>query len=107
MSTASSEATSAAWEGASPSISVVVPTHNRAHFLAEIVFALEAQTFPIQDFEVVFVDDASTDGTPDLLRDLARKTPLRLKAVRMDTNAGPAGARNVGTSRARGTSFAF
>ncbi|MGH2795504.1 MAG: glycosyltransferase, partial [Actinomycetota bacterium] len=95
------------WDGAPPELSVIVPTHDRATFLAELVAALERQTFPASHFEVVVVDDASTDQTWDVLRELAARTPVRMLAARMDLNAGPAAARNRAVSLARGSRLAF
>lgn len=48
-----------------PQVSIIVPTHNGAHLMPECLEALWAQTF--RDFEIVVVDDASTDNTYDLL----------------------------------------
>ncbi|MDH5459387.1 MAG: glycosyltransferase, partial [Nitrospinota bacterium] len=49
-----------------PAISVIIPTYNRAWSLEETLRSVLDQTF--KNFEVIVVDDASTDGTPDLLR---------------------------------------
>ncbi|HEY2557514.1 MAG TPA: glycosyltransferase family 2 protein, partial [Diaminobutyricibacter sp.] len=89
-----------------PAISVVVATHNRAGLLPRLVAALEAQE-PCGPFEVVVVDDGSTDETFTVLEDLARVTPLDLVPVRMTRNGGPAAARNAGWQRARAPLVAF
>lgn len=99
-------ATSVAWDaGAAAEISVLVPTHGRAAFLPELVAALEAQR-DAPDFEVVVVDDGSTDGTWAALGSLAAGTRLRLCGVRSE-NRGPAAARNLAASVARAPAFAF
>ncbi|MEX2558098.1 MAG: glycosyltransferase family A protein [Actinomycetota bacterium] len=99
---------SQAWDGAgTPSISVIVPTHDRAAFLPELIASLEAQTLEPAHFEVVVVDDASTDETWEVLRRLASATPLRMLSVRAEGNRGPAATRNLAVSLTRAPAFAF
>jgi GT2 family glycosyltransferase len=83
-----------------PSLAVVVATHSRAHLLPRLVAALEAQE-GVAGFEVVIVDDASTDDTWAVLNHLARRSTLQLRPMRLLRNRGPATARNIGW---RGTS---
>ena len=52
-------------EGVAPAVSVVIPSFNRREILSRCLDALVAQTHP--DFEVIVVDDGSTDGTPEFL----------------------------------------
>lgn len=85
-----------------PLVSVVIPTYNSREFLAETLGSVRAQTFT--DFEVVVVDDGSTDGTPDLAAGYSTLMPLRLL---VQPNAGPARARNRGIREARGRYIAF
>ena len=84
-------------------ISVVIPTHNRLEVLAEVLQALEFQQDP-PPFEVVVVDDGSTDGTSDWLRNRHFSIPLR---VLTQENRGPAAARNTGVAVAAGEWVAF
>jgi glycosyltransferase involved in cell wall biosynthesis len=79
----------------SPAIAVVVPTHDRAHLLPRLVACLEAQR-DVSAFEVVIVDDASTDDTPRVLAALVGRSALTMRVERLASNAGPATARNVG-----------
>jgi glycosyltransferase involved in cell wall biosynthesis len=72
-------------------LAIIIPTYNRADVLAQCLAHLENQTR--RDFEVVVVDDGSTDSTPDLLRSYALRTPLSFRYVRQE-NRGPARARN-------------
>lgn len=99
--------TSASWEGEPPDASVLVPTHDRAPFLPELIDALERQTLERSSFEIVIVDDASGDRTWETLERLAAQTTLRLCAVRAERNGGPATARNAAASIARGRALAF
>lgn len=78
-------------------ISVVVPTYNRLDRLQRVLTALEAQTVPVDSFEVVVVSDGSKDGTNDFLKTV--QTPLCLVPV-LQENTGVAGARNAGVARA-------
>lgn len=82
-------------------ISVVIPTFNRAHVLLRAVESVRAQTF--QDWELIVVDDGSTDGTADRLRALGEP---RLRYVRTP-HRGVSHARNVGIAAARHPWLAF
>lgn len=84
-----------------PHVSIVVPAYNTLKSLPETIASLLAQTYA--DFEVIVVDDGSTDGTADWV--LAHPDP-RLRLVRQ-ANRGLAGARNGGIIAARGTLIGF
>lgn len=90
-----------------PKVSVVVSTYNRAPRLPGLVRALENQSLAPTAFEVVIVDDGSTDGTANEVGRLAAGTPFELRLVRRETNAGPATGRNAGAAAARGALLAF
>jgi glycosyltransferase involved in cell wall biosynthesis len=81
--------------------SVVLPTYNRLSSLRQALESVLRQDF--SDFEVIVVDDGSTDGTGAYLTSLADP---RLRTCGQ-TNAGPAAARNHGVSMARGEFLAF
>lgn len=88
--------------------SVVIPTFNRMDTLPEVLDALEAQA-DAPPFEIIVVDDGSTDSTGEFLeRRLAERTPSAVPlAVLHQENAGPALARNRGVEAARGARVAF
>jgi len=86
--------------------SVVVCTHNGGHLIANAVESLLAQRLPAKDFEVVLVDNASTDSTPQVLEDLARRSPDRVRAVR-EPVLGLSSGRNRGVLASRGEVIAF
>ncbi len=77
-------------------VSVIIPTYNRADLLGEALASALSQ--PYDDFEIIVVDDGSTDATPSVL---ARFADPRLRVVRQ-ANQGISGARNAGVAEARG-----
>ncbi len=79
--------------------SIVIPTHNRWSSLERVLTALDEQTVDASDFEVIVVDDGSSDGTSDQLASISPS--FRLKAI-SQINGGPAAARNTGISAATG-----
>jgi glycosyltransferase involved in cell wall biosynthesis len=72
--------------------SVVVPTHNRRDLIRRCLESLEAQTHELAAFEVVIIDDGSTDGTGEMLEQL--ETPLRLRILQLGA-VGQSAARNA------------
>ena len=78
-----------------PTVSVVIPVYNARHFLRYTVDTVFAQTW--RDWELVVVDDGSTDGSWDAIRDCAE----RLRYIRQD-NGGVAKARNRGIAESAG-----
>lgn len=89
-----------------PSISVVIPTYRRWDRLQRTLAAMEAQTLPVDRFEVIVSDDGSGDGTLEQVRSYAGRSPLRI-TVLTGPNGGPAAARNRGIAVARGEWVAF
>jgi len=88
-----------------PELSIVIPTFNRAERLRACLDALGLQTQPAADFEVIVVDDGSTDGTAEMLETLA--TPFLLRVVLQKENSGYGAARNAGVSVASGEFLLF
>jgi glycosyltransferase involved in cell wall biosynthesis len=86
--------------------SVVVCTHNRGSLLGESIEALLAQKFPEEDFEILVVDNASTDSTPSVLEELVRRHPRRVRAVR-EPILGHSSSRNRGVLASRGRVVAY
>lgn len=84
-------------------LSVIIPVYNRAALLREAVDSVLAAGSGV-DFEIVVVDDASTDDTPEAIR--AFDDP-RIRSLRMERNSGQSAARNRGLDAARGTTIKF
>ena len=84
-----------------PCVSVIIPAYNRAHVLRRAIRSVLSQTFT--DYEIIIVDDASTDDTGAVARNF--DGPLRM--IRHEVNRGPAAARNTGINAAIGGYVAF
>ncbi len=87
-----------------PEVSIILPTYNRASFLPQAFAAIRAQTFT--DWELIVVDDGSSDGTAEVVEALAGDCPQPVRFV-YQNNQGPAQARNAGIRLARGVNVAF
>lgn len=85
-----------------PAVSVVMPAWNRVGSIRMAVESVLRQTFT--DFELLVVDDGSTDGTMDALAGI---TDPRLRCLANPHNMGPSAARNTGIRAARGDWVAF
>ena len=88
-------------------VSVVIPTYNRRPILEKCLLALERQQAcpEIDRYEVVVVDDGSTDGTPDWLRGAAERFP-HVRLIEQ-SHGGPAEGRNRGVDHAHGDVIVF
>ena len=85
--------------------SLVIPTYNKKEFLELTLASLMSQTYPYEKFEIVIVDDGSTDGTHELFS-ASTHFPFRYVYVKQE-NAGRAAARNTGILRAQGKTIIF
>jgi glycosyltransferase involved in cell wall biosynthesis len=87
-----------------PQVSVIIPTYNYARYLPRSIESVLAQTY--QDFELIVVDDGSTDETASVMDAYTKKYPERLRYIRQN-NSGPNAARNNGIDSARGEYIAL
>jgi glycosyltransferase involved in cell wall biosynthesis len=83
-----------------PRVSIVLPTYNRRDTILRAIGSVRAQTF--EDWELIVVDDGSTDGTGELVANLDRRIRLVVQE-----NQGVGGARNAALARVRGSLVAF
>lgn len=85
------------------SLSVVMPAFNERYLVAEAVRRMLAVESPhISRLDLIVVDDGSTDGTREILRDLAAKNPDRMTLVLHEKNGGKGAAVTTGIERAKG-----
>lgn len=84
-------------------VSVIMPVYNGARYVQEALESVLTQTGP--EWELIVVDDGSTDASPELLRDLAQRDN-RIRVIRQD-NAGQSAARNAGAAIATSDYLAF
>ena len=84
-----------------PAVSVVIPLYNKDKYIARALDSVFGQT--CQDFEVIVVDDGSTDNGAEIVRSYKDR---RLRFIRQ-ANAGPGAARNHGIQESRAPLLAF
>jgi glycosyltransferase involved in cell wall biosynthesis len=82
------------------SISVVIPVFNRSQLLKKTLYAFSQQTLSCDQFEIIVVDDGSTEDLRTLVNRVKAKTELNLKYLRQES-AGPAVARTLGATSAK------
>lgn len=85
----------------SPKVSVIIPTYNRAKFISETLESVFSQTFT--DYEVIVVDDGSTDNTIQILANYGD----RLRVISLEENTGPSVSRNIALRAAQGEFIAL
>jgi glycosyltransferase involved in cell wall biosynthesis len=87
-------------------VSIIVPTRNRADWLAYLFDALSRQLYPSDLVEVLVVDNSSSDNTKEVVERWANVLPYPVRFF-VKANDGPAAARNYGAARAAGDVIAF
>jgi glycosyltransferase involved in cell wall biosynthesis len=85
-----------------PLVTVLIDTYNHERFIEEAIVSVLKQDFPLDQVEILVVDDGSTDRTPEIVR----KFEPRVRLLRK-TNGGQASAFNAGIPEARGEIIAF
>ena len=87
-----------------PEISVLMPAYNAERYIEAAIRSLEEQT--VENWELIVVDDCSTDGTAQLLRRLAAEDP-RIRPIFSAENRGAAASRNLALEQCRGSYVAL
>ena len=85
-----------------PKVSVITATYNHAHFLARSIQSVLNQTY--EDFELIIVDDGSTDDTEKVVKNLSNE---KVKYIKHQKNQGASVARNTGIRSAKGDYIAI
>lgn len=85
-----------------PRVSIIIPTYNREKLILKALESIFNQSF--QDFEILIIDDASTDNTEQVLKDLNHP---QLRYFKLEKNGGQCIARNFGSTKAYGEFIAF
>lgn len=88
----------------SPMVSVIMPAYNSAGYIKEALDSVIKQTHP--HWELIVIDDASTDNTVSIVEDQSRREP-RIKLIKNFYNQGPGPTRNAGIHLAKGDLIAF
>jgi glycosyltransferase involved in cell wall biosynthesis len=87
-----------------PTVSIVIPAWNASETLAHCIKSFQHQLY--QPFEIIIVNDGSTDNTADVVRSISSDNlPIRL--ISFDINRGPAYSRNIGIKEAKGDIICF
>lgn len=86
-------------------VSIIIPTYNSYQFMGKCLASLERQTY--NEFEIVIIDDCSTDDTYGKIQDYMLNTAMDIKLYRLEKNSGPGVARNFGILNSTGEWIAF
>ncbi|MFF8842912.1 glycosyltransferase family 2 protein [Streptomyces sp. NPDC015127] len=87
-------------------MSVVIPVYNPGKYIDPCIASLLGQTLPAEEFEVLFVDDGSTDDTPARLDELAAEHP-HFRVIHIPNSGWPGKPRNIGVAEAKGEYVQF
>ncbi|NUS74578.1 MAG: glycosyltransferase family 2 protein [Streptomyces sp.] len=87
-------------------VSVVVPVYNPGVYIEDCIASLKRQSLPPDEYEMIFVDDGSTDSTPGRLDELAAEDP-RVRVIHQENSGWSGKPRNVGIEAARGEFVMF
>jgi len=87
-------------------VSIIICTFNRVDLIGSSILAIQRQAFPADKYEIIVVDNNSTDGTGEIVRNIADSSPVRLKYV-FEGQQGLSFARNTGIRNSNGEILAF
>lgn len=90
-----------------PTVSVVVPMHNDEAWIGETLESVHRQTYPLENIELIAVDDASSDQSASIARAFLRDHAMQGQVIACGQNVGVGAARNLGWQRAAGEWIQF
>ena len=85
-------------------VSIITPVYNNSEFIKQTIESVQKQTY--KNWEMIIVDDCSTDRTPELIKKISKKDD-RIKYIKLENNSGAAIARNKALSESRGRFIAY
>lgn len=85
-------------------VSIITPVYNKSGFIKQTINSVQKQTY--KNWEMIIVDDCSTDGTSELIKEILQKDD-RIKYIKLKNNSGAAVARNKALSESRGRFIAY
>lgn len=85
-------------------VSIITPVYNNSEFIKQTIESVQKQTY--KNWEMIIVDDCSTDRTPELIKKISQKDN-RIKYIKLENNSGAAIARNKALSESRGRFIAY
>ena len=88
-------------------ISVIIPCYNSSEYITACINSLMGQTYPLHLIELIFVDDASTDNTSQIIKEYEKKYPQNILFIECTENGRQGRARNIGMSYATGEYIVF
>lgn len=88
-------------------LSIIIPCYNVEDSIQKCLDSLYAQTLPLNELEIIAVDDTSTDHTYEILKENEKKHPDILQIIHFDSNEGVSVSRNIGLQRAQGEYIGF
>ena len=86
-------------------ISIIVPCYNAEDFIRETLESIERQTY--NNYEVFVIDDASSDGSIEIVKDFINITSINIQLIQNKKNKGVSYSRNIGIKRSNGEYIAF
>jgi len=90
-----------------PRISIIIPTRDRKDSLKEALLSVTWLDYPKNKYEVIIIDDGSSDGTEEMLAKIQHILPYSIRYNRLKEKKGPSAARNLGMQMAKGEIFVF
>jgi len=89
-------------------LSIIIPTHNSQNTIKPLLLSINnSPSVNFNKFEVIIVDDRSSDDTLKIIKDLYKKLKLKIEVIVLKKNVGPAKARNLGVKKAKGKYLLF
>lgn len=90
-----------------PLFSIIVPTFNLEPYITDCLESVESQTISKESFELIIVDDCSSDSTSTKITDFLKNSAIKSQFHQLSNNQGPGAARNIGINFSKGVFLLF